>query len=174
MEDSDLLAFAPVELRRRCDGWTARRQYLFILALAHGCKPGRAAALVGMSRKTAYELRGKPGGEGFAAAWDAAVERARERRFAGRTASLAERALHGEWRPRLYRGRLVGWTHAAAGMRGIGLLKRLDAAAERLPAGASTAHFERVMAALRAKGDNPDANSRTGRRTCHVSADDRA
>jgi len=59
--------FEPVPLRHRHDGWTAERQRNFIALLAAGWRPGRAAARVGMSRKSAYALRSRPGGEGFAA-----------------------------------------------------------------------------------------------------------
>jgi hypothetical protein len=111
-DDSDLLAFDPVPVRSRRDGWTPLRQYSFILALARGHTAGRAARMLGMNRKTAYELRAKPGGGGFAAAWAAAVARAKARK-AGRARSLAGRIREGEWHPRLYQGRVIGWERRA-------------------------------------------------------------
>jgi hypothetical protein len=168
MSDSDLLNFTPVPVRARADGWTAKKQYFFILGLAHGFRPQKAAAILGMTRKTAYELRRMPGGEGFAAAWAAAVERARERRCAARGPSLAERARHGEWVPRLYRGRIVGWTHRPANARLMGLLKRLDRQAERLPPGTGPAYLEAYLAALPPERDGPDANSLIRRQSCNV------
>ncbi|MEA3029259.1 MAG: hypothetical protein QOG13_584 [Sphingomonadales bacterium] len=168
MDDSDLLAFTPVPLRARADGWTPRKQYFFILGLARGFTPEKAAAILGMTRKTAYELRKMPGGEGFAAAWAAAVARARERRLAARGPSLAERARHGEWVPRLYRGRIVGWTHRPANARLMGLLKRLDRQAERLPPGADPAYLEAYLATLPPERDSPDANALTRRQSCNV------
>ena len=142
MDDSDLLNFTPVPLRGRRDGWTARRQYFFILGLAAGQSADRIARLLGMSRKTAYELRGRPGGEGFAAAWAAASARAAQRRQAAKRPSLAERALHGEWHPRLYRGQLVGWEHRPASDRAIGLLKRLKRHGGKMPTPEQFAAFE--------------------------------
>src|SRR3954463_1116130 len=133
MDDSDLLAFDPVPVRARQDGWTARRQYFFILGIARGFTPAKAAGILGMTRKSAYQLRDRPGAEGFAAAWAGAAARAKARRIAAREASLAERGLHGEWIPRLYRGRLVGWTHRPANARLMGRLKRLDKQIEGLP-----------------------------------------
>lgn len=165
MEDSDLLDFAPVEVRARRDGWTVKRQYFFILGLARGFAPAKAASILGMTRKSAYELRAKPGGEGFAAAWAAAAARAKERRRA-RTASLSERARHGEWFPRFYRGRLIGWEHRGAGDRAMGLLARLDRRVEQHPADA--ADLEAYLATLPPERDSFGANLATRRKVCHV------
>jgi hypothetical protein len=107
MADSDLLSFTPVPLRSRRDGWTAERQRAFIASLAKGLQPGTAARLVGMGRRSAYGLRARPGGEGFTAAWDAAVAAARRRRLEARAPSLWQRAVEGELRPIRYRGRIV-------------------------------------------------------------------
>lgn len=168
MDDSDLLAFTPVPLRHRADGWTPKKQYFFILGLARGFTPARAAAILGMTRKTAYELRNRPGAEGFAAAWAAAVARARERRWAARGPSLAERALHGEWHPRLSRGRLIGWEHRPANARAMGLLKRLDKQVERLPPGTDMANLDAGLDRIRPERDSPDTNQRIRRHSCHV------
>ncbi|HVQ07393.1 MAG TPA: hypothetical protein VMS43_03055 [Allosphingosinicella sp.] len=168
MDDSDLLAFAPVPVRARAGGWTPKKQYFFILGLARGFTPARAAALLGMTRKTAYELRGKPGAEGFARAWAAAAARARERRIAARRPSLAQRTLHGEWHPRLYRGRVIGWTHRPANARAMGLLKRLDRQVERLPPGTDVTNFDTYMDQLRAERDRSNEDSRIRRHSCHV------
>lgn len=131
MDDSDLLDFTPVALRGRRDGWSAKKQQLFILALAGGLRPGAAAAAAGMSRKSAYQLRARPDASGFSAAWDAAIARHQKRRAAMHPPGLTERALDGAWRPHLYRGRIVGWSRTPENIRLIGLLKRLDAAADR-------------------------------------------
>lgn len=170
MDNSDLLDFTPVPVRARRDGWTAKKQYFFILGLARGFGPGKAAAILGMTRKTAYELCRMPGGESFRAAWRAAVARARERRFAARGPSLAERALHGEWVPRLQRGRLVGWTHRPASMRAMGLLKRLDKAVEKIPferRGEAMAAFARLCP----ERDSSDEDSSIRREVCNVPQD---
>jgi hypothetical protein len=65
-------AFHPVPLRATRHGWTAERQAHFIGWLAETGSVSEACARVGMSRKGAYQLRGKPGGESFAA-WDSAL-----------------------------------------------------------------------------------------------------
>lgn len=154
MDDSDLLDFIPVPLRARGDGWTAKKQYFFILGLARGFSADKAASILGMTRKTAYELRARPGGEGFAAAWAAAKARARERRQAVRPPSLAERALHGEWVPRLYRGQLVGWVHRPAPDRALGLLDRLDRrTGGRLPTAEQMEAYESIMGGGSVGGD---------------------
>lgn len=64
--------------RTRHDGWTAERQALFVAALRIGGSITRAAAAVGMSRKSAYALRGRPSGARFAAAWDRALRQGDE------------------------------------------------------------------------------------------------
>ncbi|TMJ12220.1 MAG: helix-turn-helix domain-containing protein [Alphaproteobacteria bacterium] len=131
MDDSDLLHFTPVPLRGRRDGWTVRRQYFFILALARGMKPGEAAKILGMSRQSAYNLRDRPGAEGFARAWDLALDRAAERKAEARRSPLFERASNGEWRPRHYAGRVVGWTHREAPGASMRILRNLDKAVAR-------------------------------------------
>jgi hypothetical protein len=80
----EFLRFRPVPLKARHDGWTPDLQYRFILALAHGVRPGPAAEALGMGRQGAYDLRRKPGGESFAWAWDEATRFARCRRVADR------------------------------------------------------------------------------------------
>ena len=102
--------FTPVPLRSRRDGWTAERQQAFVAALAEGRSPGTAARAVGMSRQTAYAFRGRAGAEGFADAWDAAIEAARRTRVAARPPrpTLWERAVTGIATPVFYGGRQVG------------------------------------------------------------------
>ncbi len=107
MDDSDLLHFTPVALRSRRDGWTAARQRAFIALLSEGLRPGPAAARVGMSRQTAYSLRGRPGAASFASAWDAAVAMAGRRRAALRKPTDWERGVEGLPHAIRYRGRVV-------------------------------------------------------------------
>jgi hypothetical protein len=59
-----------VPLRYRRDGWTPGRQSDFLGRLAETLNVAAAARHVGKSRESAYRLRGKPGAESFAAAWD--------------------------------------------------------------------------------------------------------
>ena len=100
----DELAFAPVPVKPRRDGWTPERQVAFILRLALLGGVAAAAKAVGMSRESAYRLRQHPGAASFAAAWDKAQGWGR-----GRAADLGmDRAIHGEKRGVYYRGRKVG------------------------------------------------------------------
>ena len=66
-------AFYPVPTRTRRDGWTIERQADFLGMLAETGSVIGACEAIGMSRKGAYRLRGLPGAESFAAAWDAAL-----------------------------------------------------------------------------------------------------
>lgn len=64
----------PVRRKPRKDGWSEAKQRLFIEMLADtGCVE-TAAGAVRMSAQGAYALRRAPGGEAFAAAWQAAVQ----------------------------------------------------------------------------------------------------
>jgi hypothetical protein len=106
LEDLPLeeLAFTPVPVRPRSDGWTPARKLAFIFRLALLGGVAAAAKAVGMSRESAYRLRGHPRAASFAAAWVKAQGWGR-----GRAADLAtERAIHGERREVRYRGRKVG------------------------------------------------------------------
>ena len=66
-------AFYPVPVRTRRDGWTVERQADFLGLLAETGSVIGACEAVGMSRKSVYRLRGLPGAESFAAAWDAVL-----------------------------------------------------------------------------------------------------
>lgn len=106
LEDLPLeeLAFTPVPVRARRDGWTPARQLAFILRLALLGGVAAAAKAVGMSRESAYRLRDHPGAASFASAWDKAQGWGR-----GRAADLGtERAIYGVKRDVFYRGRKVG------------------------------------------------------------------
>src|SRR4051812_31894167 len=89
------LAFAPVPVKPRHDGWTAERQKWFILRLALGGCVTVAARGIGMTRKSAYRLRERPGAESFAAAWERALGWGQDK-----TVDVGlERALVGEMVP---------------------------------------------------------------------------
>lgn len=100
----DLLAFRPVPVRARRDGWTAKHQRGFILRLALCGSPAEAARGVGRTRESAFRLRARGDAKSFAAAWDRALGCGRSRAF---ELSL-ERALLGEVRPVFCRGRQCG------------------------------------------------------------------
>ncbi|MEA3012782.1 MAG: hypothetical protein QOD42_1327 [Sphingomonadales bacterium] len=98
------LVFTPVPVRARHDGWTPARQISFIHRLALCGSVSTSARAVGMTRKSAYNLRERAGAESFAAAWDRA-------QAMGQSAQLdraIERSIAGEVRPVFYRGRKCG------------------------------------------------------------------
>lgn len=107
-EDDGALAFTPVPFDRvRPDGWTERRQRDFITALAAMGSVLHAARAVGMTKRSAYQLRGRPGAESFAAAWDVALAIG----YADFFELALERARHGVTTPRFYKGKQVGTRH---------------------------------------------------------------
>jgi hypothetical protein len=99
------VTFAPVPLRRlRHDGWSPERQQRFLAALyACGCV-ATAAEAIGMTARSAYRLRARPGAEAFAAAWDRLLREARGRAFD----YAVEKALTQDFVPRRYRGLFTG------------------------------------------------------------------
>jgi hypothetical protein len=72
-----LSAFPAAKLRLRIDGWTPEKQRLFCETLADCGLVREAAAIVGMTRQSAYRLRRRAEGRSFALAWDAALYLAR-------------------------------------------------------------------------------------------------
>lgn len=97
------LAFTPVPVRARRDGWTPACQQGFILRLALGGCVAWSARAVGKTKASAYRLRERPDAASFAAAWDKAQGWGRDR-----SVDIGfERALCGEQIPVLYRGRRV-------------------------------------------------------------------
>ena len=112
--------FHPVPVAARHDGWTPARQACFIGALVDTRCVSAAAKAVGKSRASAYRLRERAGGAGFASAWDAALhlgERLPDGQSGGRQARetkvtlppLDARALEGLIVVRVYRGRFAGY-----------------------------------------------------------------
>jgi hypothetical protein len=131
LEDMPLeeLAFAPVPVRARRDGWTAERQKWFILRLALGGCVSVAARGVGMARKSAYRLRERPGAESFAAAWDRAQGWGQDR-----TVDVGlERSLCGERVPIVRNGRVVGQVHRHDNRLAMAVLNALDRRAAARP-----------------------------------------
>lgn len=94
----------PVPVRTRLNGWTPERQRDFIAALAACGVVAEAAARVGMSARSAYKLRARPGARSFREAWEVAVDSAMERL----ADAVFARALHGVSRPIFYQGEQVG------------------------------------------------------------------
>jgi hypothetical protein len=105
--------FYPVPTRTRRDGWTVQRQVDFLGMLAETGSVLGACEAVGMSRKSAYALRARPGAESFAAAWDAALG-APARKVTAR--ARESRACDGLVHLVMFRGRYRGsWRHGANG-----------------------------------------------------------
>lgn len=100
-----LSAFTPAALQRqRSAGWTPDRQRKFIEALAASACVTEAAASVGLSATSAYNLRRRPDAQAFRLAWDAAIDFGMRRLV---DAALA-RAVHGVAVPIFYKGEQVG------------------------------------------------------------------
>ncbi|HEX8527508.1 hypothetical protein [Allosphingosinicella sp.] len=146
MTDPDPFDFTPVPVRARRDGWTPDRQRRFIHFLAAGCGPTEAARAVGMTRQTAFALRGRPGAESFAAAWDSAVAFARQRRFDSSPRSASAQAFEGVLVPRFYRGRLVSVERRFPSAPLIRVLAQLDRWAEKpRSAGGGDLSFDELL-----------------------------
>lgn len=117
--------FYPVPTRTRRDGWTVQRQAEFLGMLAETGSVMGACGAVGMSRKSAYALRARPGAESFAAAWDAALG-APVRKVT--VDDLHFRAHHGLVRVQAFRGRYRGWSQKPDNSALLRLCARLDRA----------------------------------------------
>jgi hypothetical protein len=128
VQDAEGVAAAPAPefeiapTRNRLSGWTAERQRAFIDHLSLTGSVGEAAALAGVSSRSAYRLRNRSGAEDFARAWDAAL-----RLSATRLAAIAfDRAVHGR-SERIYRdGELVMERKMPSDYMLTWLLSRLD------------------------------------------------
>lgn len=88
----DILNFAPVQRRAHVNGWTDEHQRAFIAALAITGSPRQAARAIGKHAFGAEQLRTHRNGKSFAAAWEAAMELARERETHRIHTNLAELA----------------------------------------------------------------------------------
>ena len=78
--DDPLLAFAPyIPPHPRSNSITPERQRRFVATLAATGLVTQAARSIGKSMEALYKLRARPGAEGVAAAWDAALERGVQR-----------------------------------------------------------------------------------------------
>lgn len=133
MDLPDFLRFTPAPVRARSDGWDSATQQRFVLHLARGAGPSEAARHVGRSKQTAYALRARPGAEGFAGAWDAAIAFARVARDAQRAPApiLTQSGIEMLLVPRFYRGRLIGFAQHEDHRAALRTLNQLDRAVER-------------------------------------------
>ncbi|MCA0909043.1 hypothetical protein [Qipengyuania gaetbuli] len=107
-EDDPLLAFAPfIHAAPRRNSITPDLQRRFVGTLAATGIVTQAARSIGKSMEALYKLRARPGAEGFAAAWDAALERGVQRL----EDCALERALEGTPTPIVSSGKLLGVWH---------------------------------------------------------------
>ena len=104
-EDDPLLAFAPfLHKAPRRNSITPDLQRRFVATLAATGIVKLAAQRIGTSLEALYKLRARPGAEGFAAAWDAALERGVQR-----LEDIAlERAMLGTRTPIVSGGEILG------------------------------------------------------------------
>ena len=103
-DDDPLLGFPPyVHRAPRRNSITPARQRAFISALAGSGIVTQAARAIGASLEALYKLRRLEGAEGFACAWDMAVERG----LARLEDCALERAIAGEERPIVRGGEVV-------------------------------------------------------------------
>ena len=103
--DDPLLGFAPyVHRAPRRNSITPARQRDFIAALAASGIVTQAARSIGASLEALYRLRHQPGAEGFAAAWEAALDRG----IARLEDCAIELAIAGEELPIVSAGKLLG------------------------------------------------------------------
>ncbi len=116
-------AFTPVPVRRRADGWTPGRQADFLGHLAARLSVTEAAGRVGMSRESAYRLRGRKGAESFAAAWDG-IASALPKREPSVHELLWDRAVRGVLKPVMRGGREVATIHSYDNNALLRLLRR--------------------------------------------------
>lgn len=131
--------FHPVPLRTRRDGWTVERQCGFLAQLYATGSVAAAARGVGMSRASAYRLRGREGAQGFAWAWDRVLTPPGPRAVTGQAtprrpdlrkvtlAVLLEWLESGLVRPVTWRGRLAAIAAKPCDRVLIALLHHADA-----------------------------------------------
>ena len=98
------LPFKPVPVRPRSDGWTPEKQVAFVQALCATGSFDAAARHVGMTARSARDLRTRRDAASFRAACDAALAAA----MPALTDAAMERALNGVAVPIYYRGEQVG------------------------------------------------------------------
>ncbi|WP_245228529.1 hypothetical protein [Pontixanthobacter sp. CEM42] len=105
-DDDPLLAFEPyLHKEPRSNSITPDRQRRFVATLAATGIVKQAAKSIGKSLEALYKLRHRPGAEGFAAAWDAALERGVQRL----EDCALERAVQGTSTPIVSGGEILGW-----------------------------------------------------------------
>lgn len=101
---AELTDFKTVPRQIRSNSWTPERQKAFIENLAETANVRLSAAMVNMSKISAYNLKNHPQGGEFKRAWDAAIDFS-----VSRLKDVAfERAVDGRLEPVWQGGKLVG------------------------------------------------------------------
>jgi len=104
-DDDPLLDFKPyIHAAPRSNSITPERQRRFVATLAATGIASQGGRSVGKSIEALYKLRGRPGAEGFAAAWDEALERGMQRL----EDCALERAVSGTPTPIVSGGKMLG------------------------------------------------------------------
>lgn len=116
------LDFTPADTSARKDGWTAVRQRIFIATLAETGSVAEACEEAGVTPRSAYRLRLRPGAEGFAAAWGRAQVLGIQRL----TAIAFDRAITGTPRAIRKDGRCIGEEYIPSERLLMFLLKHYD------------------------------------------------
>lgn len=151
--DDPLLGFAPfLHPVPRRNSITPDRQRAFIAALAATGIVTQAARSIGASLEALYRLRHRPGAEGFAQAWELALDRG----IARLEDCALERAILGEERPVVRGGEVVTTWRRYDTQLMLFLLRqrrrhRFDAEVARDPQPGSPA-WQRLRAAWEAEG----------------------
>lgn len=125
--------------RPRANGWTSDAQVAFIAALARTGVVAVAARGVGMSPRSAYQLRARPGAESFVDAWDRAVSEGQARAI---DAALS-RTLEPVMVPVIRRGRQVGLRETFDSGLAIAAMRALDGKNGRWARAAASASIDR-------------------------------
>jgi hypothetical protein len=86
----------------------------------------RAAAAAGMSRESAYRLRGRPGAQSFCAAWNEIM--ARRVRMPPNPSLLWHRAFYGTTKAIVRGGEVVAMLHRPDNKAAMSLMRRMDQA----------------------------------------------
>lgn len=104
VRSDDPLDFEPVPVKHRSDGFTPKKQRLYVEALAETGDTSEAAARVGMTERSANRLRQRPDARGFDMACEAALELGLRRLRSVQW----ERAVNGVVQQIWYHGELKG------------------------------------------------------------------
>lgn len=130
--------FKPAPGTTRHEGWTPEKQRTFLEALSEGRTVIQACEIVGLSKQSAYALRGSARGASFALGWDAAVIKARD----ALADELMERAMRGQ-REKIDDGSRLITRHRFDNRLAFSMLGRLDrmADSQKVPAAAAAARL---------------------------------